>query len=76
MFLIVSSTFTSSLIYDYDCFSVWTDCQLKNLFVYLEDFSPAFFIKHSLLEMHLVEEFGLLNLFLSDNLACREHKKL
>lgn len=48
----------------------------ENVFVYLKDFPPAFFIEHSLFEVHLVKELGFLNLLLCDHWAWREHTKL
>lgn len=40
---------------------------IENIFIYLKDFPPALFIKHSLFEMRLKEKFGFLNLLLSDH---------
>lgn len=41
----------------------------KNATSYLQDFSPSFFVKHLVFEVHLVEELGFLNLFFCDHLA-------
>lgn len=45
------------------------------LLQYLQDFSPRFFIKHLVFEVHLVEELGFLNLFFCDHLAYTRHKR-
>lgn len=49
---------------------------LEHPFVYLEDLPPAFLIEHGLLEVHLVEDLGFLNLLLCDHLACRQQSTL
>lgn len=46
------------------------------ILVYLNNFPPTLFVKHSLFHVHLVEELGFLNLLLCDHLAFTEHSKL
>lgn len=46
---------------------------VTSISTYLQDLPPALLIKHSLSEVHLVEELGFLNLLLSDHRTCRRH---